>query len=516
VTPLESKNNFWDLFNIYPQAVAVSDMKMAGFINVNDKFCELTHYAREEILGATIAELGLYTELDRKRFIHELNISGKINGFEKDFKLKDNSFVNTIMSATLITNGTERYVLNTFCDVTERMHLEDQAQQEGKNEAVSTLAGGLAHEFNNALAVISGNIELLRMELADNEKVKKYGEAMIASVQRMSKITGQFLAYAQGGKYQEKTISLSEFLKETLPVLNHTIDPSISIDTDLQEDIPVIKADCVQIQMVLSDILINASEAMEGGGQIRISTKEEKIDKAFAGTNPDLKPGRYVRLTIEDDGKGMAEETKRRIFEPFFTTKFHGRGLGMAAAYGIVKNHGGGIYVDSNLGKGTRIQIHLPAIDEDTKELKKPIDETAIGSGTMLVIEENESEKLSELLDRRRDNRFEVVSGAVAIHKNDHSKQGKIIDISRGGLAFCYDEREDLTKEFAEFAISFAAGDFYLDKIPCKVTSYCPANDIIPLNHENMRRVGVQLGELTQKQTNQLEYFIQNHTTNQI
>jgi len=514
--PLESKNNFGELLNIYPQPVAVSDMKMARFINVNDKFCELTQYTREEILGATIAELGFYTEPDRKRFIHELNISGEINGFEKDFKLKDNSFVNTIMFASLIADGTERYVLNTFCDVTQRIQLEDQAQQEGKNEAIATLAGGLAHEFNNALAVISGNIELLRIELSDSEGVKKYGEAMIASVQRMSKITGQFLAYSQGGKYQEKTISLSEFLKETLPVLNHAVDPSISIDTDLQEDIPVLKADCVQIQMVLSDILINASEAMENGGQIRISTREEKIDEAFAGANPDLKPGRYVRLTIEDDGKGMAEETRKRIFEPFFTTKFHGRGLGMAAAYGIVKNHGGGIYVDSNPGKGTRVQILLPAIDEYTKELKKPIDEKATSGGTILVIEDNESEKLSELIDRRRDNRFEVVRGAVAIHKNDYSKHGQIIDISRGGLAFCYDESEDMTKEFAEFAISFSAGDFYLDKIPCKVISYCSANDIIPLNHENMRRVGVQLGELTQKQTDQLEFFIQNHTTNQV
>ncbi|MBW1903566.1 MAG: PAS domain S-box protein [Deltaproteobacteria bacterium] len=516
MTPLESKNNFGDLFNIYPQAVAVSDTKMARFINVNDKFCELTQYTRKEILGATIAELGIYSEQDRKRFIHELNMSGEINGFEKDFKLKDNSSVNTIMFARLITNDRERYVLNTFCDVTERIQLEALAQQAGKNEAIATLAGGIAHEFNNALAVISGNIELLRMELSDNEEVEKYGEAMIASVQRMSKITGRFLAYARGGKYQEKTISLSGFVEEILPILNRTIDPSISIDTDLPEDIPGIKADCAQIQMILSDILINASEAMEGGGKIRISTREEKIDEAFAGTNPDLKPGHYVCLTIEDDGKGMAEETKKRIFEPFFTTKFHGRGLGMAAAYGIVKNHGGGIYVDSKLGNGTKVQIYLPAIDEDTKELKKPMDETAIGSGAILVIEDNESEKLRELIDRRRDNRFEVVRGAVAIHKNDHSKQGQIIDISKGGLAFCYDESEDLTKEFAEFAISFAAGDFYLDKIPCKVISYCSASDIIPLNHENMRRVGVQLGELTQKQTDQLEYFIRNHTANQV
>ncbi len=616
MTSLESKKKLWGLFDLFPQAVAVSDMKMVRFIGVNNKFCELTQYTREELLGGTITGFGLYSEQDRKRFIHELNISGGIKGLKKDFKTKDHSLVSTLMFAGLITDGREKYVLSIFFDVTERRKAEVLARQAEKNEAITTLAGGIAHEFNNALAVISGNIELLEMELTDNEDVKKFGEAMRASVQRMTKITGQLVSYARGGKYQAKIISIGDLIADILPVLERTLAPSIRIDADLLKDILLVKADCSQIQMILSGILINASEALDGGGEIRISTREEQVDEEFIKTKIALKPGRYVCLAIEDHGKGMDEETKKRIFEPFFSTKFHGRGLGMAASYGIVKNHGGGIYVDSKLGKGTKINIYLPVIDAGFNDVKKTIDKMAVGNGTILVVEDEEtvldvsramleklgyrvleartgkeaiemaeasnvhidlalldiklpdmegsdiyphlkkarpnlkviicsgldihgpalkileagaegfiqkpftfetlSEKLRELIERRKNNRFKAVSGAVAIPGKDYEKQGQIIDISRGGLAFCYDESEDLTKEFAEFAISLAVEDFYLDKIPCKVTSYRVASDIIPFNPEYMKRVGVRLGGLTQKQTDQLEYFIRNHTTEQV
>jgi len=616
VVPLENEHNFWSIFNLYPQAVAVSDMKMTGFINVNDRFCELMQCAREEILSGSISDLAFYTEDDRRKFIHELNITGEINGLEKDFKLKDGSFVNTLMFSRLITNGKERYVLSIFWDVTERKQLKYQSWEEKANEIIANLVGGIAHEFNNALAGILGNMELLEMDLEDNEAIRKYGKSINASVQRMSKITNRLMAFTGKGKFQEETISLSAFIKDTLPGLKRTLDPAIVIDTDQLKDNLNVKADCSQIQMLLSDILTNAAEATEGPGQVRISVREEKIDEEFVSTHPDLKPGRYVCLAIEDDGKGMDEETKKRIFEPFFTTKSHGRGLGMAAAYGIVRNHDGGIYVDSESGKGTRVCVYLPAIEKEGKKPDEPIDEVAVCSGTILVIDDEEtilavsrtileklgyrvleassgkeavkiaedadldidlalldlkmpdmdgteiyplikkarpnlkvivcsgldangpvqkileagaedfipkpftlealSEKIRSLIERRRDDRFKVVQGTIAIHRDDHSKLGQIIDISRGGLAFWYNDGRDLTREFAELAISLAAEGFYLDKMPCTVISCVAASRTSPLNRVNMKRVGVQLGELTRKQTDQLEIFIRNFTTDQV
>ena len=180
-------------------------------------------------------------------------------------------------------------------------------------------------------------------------------------------------------------------MKNTLPLIRHTIDPSISVDTDLPHDILNIKADITQIQMVLFATMVNASEAMEDMGCIRITSSNETIKEDTPKDILGLKPGAYVRLTIEDDGKGMDAETRDRIFEPFFTTKLKGRGLGMAAAYGIVKNHDGWISVDSELGRGTAVHIYLPAVETPVEKPKKPeiAPVTIKGAGTILVIEDD-------------------------------------------------------------------------------------------------------------------------------
>jgi CheY-like chemotaxis protein len=142
--------------------------------------------------------------------------------------------------------------------------------------------------------------------------------------------------------------------------------------------------------MVLSALLSNASEAIDGKGRISISTKNERIDKAFARKHPGMKPGCYITLTVQDDGKGMNEQTRRKVFEPFFTTKFQGRGLGMAAVYGIVKNHDGWISVESEIGKGTSVRIYLPAAEGWVEERAKSGEEIIKGTGTILIVEDDE------------------------------------------------------------------------------------------------------------------------------
>jgi len=230
------------------------------------------------------------------------------------------------------------------------------------------------------------------MDFADNKAVKKYTEAMMPSSHRMANLTSQLLAYARGGRYQDKTISLSDFVEETLSVIKPSIGPSIHVDTDLPRDTFKVNVDSTQMQMVLSAVMINSTEALEGDGRIRIITSNEEIDAEFAKSQFELTPGSYACLTVEDFGKGMDEETLNKIFDPFFTTKFMGRGLGMAAAYGIVKNHDGCISVNSELGKGTVVRIYLPAIETEVKEklAEPPPVEMPSGEGTILVIEDEE------------------------------------------------------------------------------------------------------------------------------
>ncbi len=272
----------------------------------------------------------------------------------------------------------------------KRRQMEARLRQAQKMEAISTLAGGIAHQFNNGLYVITGNIDLLEMDFPGNENVADYAEKIEAATLRMTQLVAQLLAYSRGGKYQATTLSLSDSVRETLPLLKYTINPAIHVDTELPRDIFNVKADLTQMQMVLSAVLINASEAIAGKGCIRIACKNTIITDERVDDFPGLKPGNYVRLTITDDGKGMDKETRKRIFEPFFTTKIEGRGLGMAAAYGIVKNHAGWISVDSEPGRGTIVKIYLPATRIRVQEPKKPKTEQIKGTGTILIIEDDE------------------------------------------------------------------------------------------------------------------------------
>jgi PAS domain S-box-containing protein len=264
------------------------------------------------------------------------------------------------------TDGRASGYLVHIQDITRRRLAEEEKKElrVQRMESIFTLAGGIAHDFNNALSGITGNIELLKMDLPNMQSIDRYLEAMSNAAQRMVHLTDQLLAYARGGKYWPINISLSKFVEETLPMIHQKFAPAVRVKTNLAGDILEVEADITQMHMVLLAVVTNAAEAIEGQGQIIIRTSNKEIDDGVAKYNPGLKPGRYACLTVQDDGKGMDAETKHKIFEPFFTRKLKGRGLGMAAVYGIVKNHGGWISVESQLGKGTVVRIYLPAVME--------------------------------------------------------------------------------------------------------------------------------------------------------
>jgi PAS domain S-box-containing protein len=357
----ESEVKFRTQFHLSPQPIAITEAKTGRLIDVNDKYCELTCYERPELIGRTTPELGFYPQGDRERLVRELESSGEARGLEMKFKIKGGTILTVLMFARVIQIEGEPYILNVLTDVTERRRLRAQIEQARKMEAIATLAAGIAHEFNNALTGIIGNLDLLELVLPSNDQTGNYLKPIKTSAFRMARLTSQLLAYAREGKYQPRTFSLSDFVDDILPVLRHAIDPGIRLETDLPHNVLPVEADPTQMQMVLSAVVANAAEAIEGKGRIRVSTGNEEIIEEAGRQHPDLTPGAYVRLRVDDDGKGMDENTRARMFEPFFTTKFHGRGLGMAAVYGIVKNHNGSIEVDSQLGKGTVVRIYLPA-----------------------------------------------------------------------------------------------------------------------------------------------------------
>ncbi len=254
-------------------------------------------------------------------------------------------------------------VLGVARDITRRRKLEEQLRNARKMEAIATLAGGVAHQFNNALGAITPTIDLIEMGLLDARNSGGLIRCMKSSARRMAKLTEQLLAYALGGKYVPEKISANDFVEGALAILGHDLPPEIGIETDLSDDIGKVEVDKTQMETVLSDVVTNSIEAITGEGCIRIRTEPVLLDGKSDATPPSVKPGRYVCLRVEDNGRGMDKETMGRLFEPFFSTKLQGRGLGMASAYGIVQNHDGWMEVDSEVGRGTIVRFLLPAVE---------------------------------------------------------------------------------------------------------------------------------------------------------
>ncbi|MGD9367259.1 MAG: response regulator [Desulfobacteraceae bacterium] len=291
--------------------------------------------------------------------------------------------------------GRIRAALELVLPITERKEAEaaqqrmsEKLEEARKTEAIGTLAGGIAHQFNNALAVITGNVELMEHDYQNDPHISAYSNPINSATKRMVQLTSQLLAYAKGGKYKEHLSDMSEVVQSTLSFVKHTIPDTITVNTMFKTDLPWVKIDTTQIQMVVSSIVSNAVEASEPNGQINIFCKSVVVTGENREKHSNIPPGRYVSFVTADTGMGMDEETIKRIFEPFFTTKFEGRGLGMAAVYGIIKNHGGHIHVTSQPEEGTEVRIYLPAQEDSDTPLADGKDLPIKGSGTILMVED--------------------------------------------------------------------------------------------------------------------------------
>ena len=276
----------------------------------------------------------------------------------------------------------------------ERERLEAQLQQASKMEAIGTLAGGIAHDFNNLLMAMQGNASLVLMDKdsshPDYERLKNIEEY----IRDAANLTKQLLGFARGGKYEVRPTNLNTLLQKTSKMFGRT-KKEITIHQKYQEDLWTVEADPGQIEQVLLNLYVNAWQAMPGdGGELYLETQNTIIDEHYSKPY-DVKPGKYVKISITDTGSGMDEATRKRIFDPFFTTKEMGRGtgLGLASVYGIVKSHGGFIDVYSEKGHGTIFKIHLPAIEADSiapvVEPDKAI-EMARGKETILLVDDED------------------------------------------------------------------------------------------------------------------------------
>ena len=280
-------------------------------------------------------------------------------------------------------------------DVTERRILERQLQMAGKMEAVGRLSGGIAHDFNNLLGVIIGYSQLLKRKLDPGSALLEPAEEIEKAGQRAASLTRQLLAFSRQQILTPAVLNLNDLVLDMAKMLPRLLGEDIAVATSLSADLGMVKADQGQLEQVIMNLAVNARDAMPDGGKLRVETANVELDQAYAWQHAGAKPGHYVMLALTDSGTGIDAETLAHIFEPFFTTKEVGKGtgLGLATVYGVVKQSGGYIWVDSKPGQGATFQIFLPRIEEPatTVTATMPLAETIGGSETILLVEDAES-----------------------------------------------------------------------------------------------------------------------------
>jgi signal transduction histidine kinase/CheY-like chemotaxis protein len=246
-----------------------------------------------------------------------------------------------------------------------KQELPAQLVQAQKMESIGTLAGGIAHEFNNILGVILGYASHIRGLTTTDNPIHRQAITIEEQSRRASELTRQLLAFARGGQYTLEPLDMNQAIADTVSFLSKSIDPRIVMETRTDPDLPLVEADASQVQQVLVNVAVNAAEAMPEGGRITFETRVAHLDPGFVRSRPDLEPGDYVEVVIGDTGVGLPPDVADRVFEPFFTTKTEGKGtgLGLSVVYGIVRNHKGHVTLNSTPGLGTTVRVYLPAFN---------------------------------------------------------------------------------------------------------------------------------------------------------
>jgi PAS domain S-box-containing protein len=366
----------------------------------------------------------------------------------------------------------QKTVFGVIRDVTDRKKLEDQLRQAQKMEAIGTLAGGVAHDFNNILTVITGFGNLAQMAVAPDDRLRQYIDQIVLSAGRASELTQSLLAFSRKQKISLDPHQVNTAITQTAKLLKRLLTEDVELKLDLVAEDEIILVDIAQFDQVLMNLATNARDAMPHGGSITIGTQITQIDEEFRRAHGFGKPGEYVRISFSDTGFGMDEKTMARIFDPFFTTKEVGKGtgLGLASVYGIVKQHGGYITVSSRLREGTTFHIYLPLVVM-SQRLQAASVEVRGGSETVLVVEDDADvrQMIATVLAGQGYATLSAVDGKDGIrvfteHRN--SIDLVILDVvmpGRNGKEV-FDEIRKMEPQTKVIFVSGYTGDIVLDK----------------------------------------------------
>jgi two-component system, cell cycle sensor histidine kinase and response regulator CckA len=406
------------------EMVSITLDTMARVTFCNNYFLRLTGWTREEVLGGDWFKLFIPeadTEL-RKRFVDTIEAGKTPAHYQNSIKTKAGELRMIAWNSTILRNGVGKIlgIASLGEDITERQKHERMALRSQRLEAIGTLAGGVAHDLNNALAPIMMGVETLKMQYPDEAEIL---DMIQTSVRRGAEMVRQLLTFAKGAEGERVSIQPGHLLREMQSMMKGSLPKNIRLVVKSDSKIATVRGDATQLHQVLLNLCVNARDAMPHGGTLTLEARCREVDAAHAASIPDARPGHYVILRVSDTGTGIPAEIIDRIFEPFFTTKGpdKGTGLGLSTVLGIAKGHGGFLHVHSQPGLGSTFDVYLPAeIQGSAAELAiKPEGEFRGRSETVLLVDDEVAvrEMARHVLRRLNFKPLTATDGADALMK---------------------------------------------------------------------------------------------------
>jgi PAS domain S-box-containing protein len=376
------------------------------FLEVNGALIRMLGYrSAAEVLALNLGTQVYRHAAERLPLVELLETAGQVQGVETQWKKKDGDLILVRLSGRSISGRQGQFEIIAE-DITKLRALEISNQQLQKFEAIGQLAGGIAHDFNNVIGAVLGWAELGLLEATPGTQLFSYLEKIRGQTERAAGLTRQLLAFARRQILEPHNINVNQLTRETLGLLKPLIGENIEIKTSFASPSGICRADSSQLEQVVTNLCLNARDAMPQGGQLLIETSDASFNEEYCRRYTYARPGSYVLLSISDTGQGMDTTTTERIFEPFFTTKEMGKGtgLGLATVYGIVKQHGGFIHVYSEVGKGSIFRVYFPkAVGEvESKKVKTQLARVPRGTETILVADDHAGNReiAKEVLER--------------------------------------------------------------------------------------------------------------------